>query len=94
MTDEERKRKKPWAPAVKAAIDAANEASGKSATGPSALAELLGISRIGIYQWGDEVPTNHAMTLWEQLGLHPTVTCPSHYPERLFQMGGKVRRDP
>lgn len=78
------KNLKNWPAPVKAAVDAANKAAGVTTSGPGALVELLGIARAAVYQWETEVPTAHALTLWRDLDLHPSVTCPSVYPKKLF----------
>lgn len=88
MTNEERKARKGWkswpAP-VKVAVDAANQAMGVEGDSPNALAEILGIHRASIYQWKTEVPANHAITLYRQLLLSPSLTCPSKYPPDLAE---------
>ena len=83
-TDSKRETAKNWLDPIKAAVDAANEAVGTNTSGPGALATLLGLSRATIYQWKDEVPADHAITIWRDTGLHPSITCPSRYPRALF----------
>jgi len=87
MTNKESKRLgwKKWPEPVKAAIDLANRHCGAAYNGPESLAEILGLSVVAIYAWKKEVPPLHALRLWRKFGIHPSVTCPSSYPQTLFE---------